>query len=391
MNHDSIIPQTFRTRTVGTSHLSHTSRISHITRTIILLMLGAIAYGVSAPPVLAGPGHDHGDAAPTAGGNAPKRLPDGSVFMPKSAQRQLQVRTTVVKSEALPRVVELTARVTADPNAGGKVQPTTAGRVEVGPKGLPVLGQRVTKGELLAYVRAAESATPELKVNLAQAERKLARLEQLDGVVPKRELESARIEVQSLTERLSTGGGKFVAREALVSPVSGVIASANVVAGQVVEPRELLFEIVDPARLQVEASAFDASLAANIQSATATAEAGHGIPLRFIGAATALREGALPFMFRAESGKPLGLAVGQPVKVLAKTRATVNGHAVPASAIVKNPGNQDIVWAHTSAERFEPRTVRWTSLDGVNVAVVDGLVDGTRVVVQGTALLNQVR
>ena len=38
-------------------------------------------------------------------------------------------------------------------------------------------------------------------------------------------------------------------------PASGVIASANVVAGQVVDARELVFEIVDPSRLRVEASA----------------------------------------------------------------------------------------------------------------------------------------
>ncbi|WP_395735224.1 efflux RND transporter periplasmic adaptor subunit [Prosthecobacter sp.] len=344
-----------------------------------------------APVAQAGPGHDHGDAAPVAGGNSPKRQPDGSVFLPKSAQRQLQVRTTIVKAEELPKVVELTARVVADPNAGGKVQPTVSGRIEPGPKGLPSLGAKVAKGEVLAYVRAAESATPELKVNLEQAKRKLARLEQLDGVVPQREIESVRIEVQSLTERLSSGGGSYVAREPLVAPVAGVIAAASVVAGQVVEPRELLFEIVDPARLQIEASGFDMALSANIESASASGTPGQSIPLRFMGSGTVLRDGALPIVFRTEGNKPVELAVGQPLKVLAKTRTKLKGHAVPASAVLKNPSNQDIVWTHTSAERFEPRTIRWAALDGANVAVLDGLADGARVVVQGAALLNQVR
>ncbi len=48
----------------------------------------AAALLVLAAPALAGEGHDHGDAAPAANSNGPKRLPDGSVFLPKPAQRQ---------------------------------------------------------------------------------------------------------------------------------------------------------------------------------------------------------------------------------------------------------------------------------------------------------------
>jgi cobalt-zinc-cadmium efflux system membrane fusion protein len=63
-------------------------------------------------------------------GNSPKRQPDGSVFLPKPSQRQLGVRTVVAEEKALPKTVELTGRVVADPNAGGKVQPTQAGRID---------------------------------------------------------------------------------------------------------------------------------------------------------------------------------------------------------------------------------------------------------------------
>jgi membrane fusion protein, heavy metal efflux system len=357
------------------------------------MVLAGVALAMQITHATAGPGHDHGDGAPAAAsGNAPKRQPDGSVFLPKPAQRQLDVRTTLVKAALLPQVVELTGRVVADPNAGGKVQPTTAGRIEAGPRGLPTLGQRVTKGEVLAWVRAAETATPELKVNLEQAKRKLARLEQLDGVVPRREIESARIEVQSLTERLSTSGGSYVAREALTAPVSGVVALAHASAGQVVEPRELLFEIVDPVRLQIEAVAHDASLLSVIESAHVSAGGNERIALRLIGGAAALKDGALPVLFAIQNGAAAGkLVVGQPVKVLAQTRTRVQGHAISASAVVKNPSNQDIVWTHTGAERFVANTIRWAGLDGVNVAVLDGLKDGARVVVQGAALINQVR
>ena len=188
----------------------------------------------------AGPGHDHGDAAPAASGNAPKRQADGGVFLPKISQRLLGIRTIEVLEATLPKAIELTGRVVLDANAGGKVQPTQAGRIEAGPRGLPTLGQTVRKGEVLAVVRASSSAieranqqsqSTELKSNLELAKKRLARLEQLEGTVPAKDIEAARLDVSSLQQRAAAVGASVVALEALVAPVAGVIAAANVVAG----------------------------------------------------------------------------------------------------------------------------------------------------------------
>ena len=354
----------------------------------------------------AGPGHDHGDqAAPAASGDAPKRQADGSVFLPKVSQRLLGVRTVAVVEASLPKAIELTGRVVADANAGGKVQPTQAGRIEAGPRGLPTLGQAVRKGEVLAVVRASTSAieranqqsqSTELTSNLELAKKRLARLEQLEGTVPAKDIEVARLDVSSLQQRAKTINASVVAMEALIAPVSGVIAATNVVAGQVVDAREVLFEIVDPARLSVEASAFDTGLLGNIASATASPGAGVNVPLVFVGSGRALREGAIPVLFKTaapKSGGPAsaGLAVGQPVKVLVQTKEQIKGFAVPAGALVKSASNQDMVWVHTGAELFVPRATRVVPLDGATVSVIDGLKAGDRVVTQGAPLVNQVR
>lgn len=352
---------------------------------LVLLALSSAAWS--------GPGHDHGDSAPVALSDAPKRQPDGSVFLPKTAQRQLQVRTLMVSATDQPQVVELSGRIAADPNAGGKVQPTLPGRIEAGQRGLPSLGQAVKKGEILAYVRASETAMPELKVNLELARKKLARLEQLEGSVPQREIETARIEVQSLSQRLSPTGGAYAAREPLAAPISGIVAAVNVVAGQVVDAREVLVEIIDPARLQVEAQAFDATLPTNIAGAAISPTAESRVDLDFVGAGRVLKEGAIPLIFRIKPNAKTNVvfASGQPVKLFVSTRSKIKGHDIPAAALVKSPSNQDIVWVHTAAERFTPQTVRWVALDGVRVAVLDGLKDGARVVTDGAALINQVR
>jgi multidrug resistance efflux pump len=360
----------------------------------------ALASALNITPVHAGPGHDHGGEAETATSNAPRRQPDGSVFLPKPSQRQLALRTLVAEEKTLPQSIELTGRVIMDPHTGGRVQPTQAGRIEAGPRGLPQLGQAVRKGEVLAVLRASagaidranqQSQAAELSAQLEQARRRVERLTQLEGTVPHKDIEAAQADARSLQQRAAAVGSSVSATELLVAPVSGVVSTANALAGQVVDARELLFEIVDPAHLLVEAQAFDAALPGNIAGAHATPGAGVSVPLRFAGAGLAQREGAIPLHFRTASGQAVPLAVNQPVKVVIQTKAGIQGMALPAAAVVKSPSNQDMVWVHTGAETFVPRTVRVMALDGAQVSVVHGLQAGDRVVTQGAALLNQVR
>jgi cobalt-zinc-cadmium efflux system membrane fusion protein len=368
-------------------------------RTLIASSLVLMITSTGLAPVHAGEGHDHGDAPAAPSANGPQRQPDGSVFLPKPAQRQLGVRTLVTEAADLPRTVELGAKVLMDPNAGGKVQALNAGRIEPGPRGLPNPGQAVRKGEVLAYV--VPSAAPiersnqaaqlaELRAAKALADKRIARLQELADTVPRKEIEAAESEAASLGARIAAVGEGLSNREALVAPVSGVIASANAVAGQVVDARELVFEIVDPSRLRIEALAFDAALASNIGNAT-LAVGEQRVPLVFIGASRSLREQALPLTFRAEGPALAQLAVGQPLQVFVQTKKTIEGIAVPVAALMKNPANQTIVWVKTAPERFEPRSVTTEPLDGVNAAVTSGLKPGDRVATQGATLINQVR
>lgn len=321
-------------------------------------------------PAHAGEGHDHGDAPPAASGNGPRRLPDGSVFLPKPAQRQIGLRTLPVEAGSHLRAFELTGRVVMDPNAGGRVQPMVAGRLTPGPRGLPLPGQTVKKGEVLAYV------TPEAGGNSRSlAESRLQRLRELSDTVPRKVIEEAEA---------------AVANEQLRAPVSGVIASANAVSGQVVEAREILFEIVDPQRMLIEALAFDMALASNIAGAS-IAIGDQKLPLQLVGVARSLREQALPLTFRGEGGALAALAVGQPVKVYVQTRDAIEGVRIPVAALMKNPANQTVVWVKTDPERFVPRVVSTAPLDGTHLAVTNGLQPGDRVVVRAATLVNQVR
>jgi hypothetical protein len=329
---------------------------------------------------------------------AARRLPDGSLFVPKAVQRQIGLRHRLAAIETMPATVEFNGRVIADPNAGGRVQADQGGRVEAGPDGLPVLGQRVVRGQVLVWLRPTANSiergnqhalAAELAAQLAIAEKRLARVEQLEGVVPQKEIEAARIEVEALKQRRAAVGTSVGSREPLPAPVSGVIAATHVVAGQVVAAGDLLFEVIDPARLAVEALAYDPALATGIEEASALLPGGV-LELSFVGGGRVLREQAMPLLFRVRKSNPL-VAVGQPLKVIARTARTHTGALLPRSALVKTGAGETAVWVRDGAERFTLRRVSVESHDAATVAAITGLKDGERVVTEGASLLSQVR
>jgi hypothetical protein len=348
-------------------------------------------------------GEDHShEAAPAqvavTDPGKPRRLADGGLFVPKAAQRQLGLRTLPVAMADLAATLAFNGRVIADPNAGGRVQATQGGRVEAGPRGLPTLGQKVIKGQVLAWLRPTtgniergnqRALLAELAAQIALTEARLNRYAQLEGAIPGKEIEAARIELAALKQRKTAIGAGLDSAEALTAPASGVVSAAHVVAGQVVEAREVLFEIVDPARLAVEALAYDPAQAAGITAASLDLPGGD-TALAFVGAGRQLREQALPLLFRVRSGNA-ALAVGMPVKVIARTAATTRGAALPLAALGRGAGGETTVWVKLAPERFAPRRVEVRPLDGERVAVTAGLEEGERVVVGGASLLGQVR
>jgi membrane fusion protein, heavy metal efflux system len=360
----------------------------------MVLVLFAVA--AVAAPGAHGPGGEHLDAGAAGSTSALARLPDGSVNVPKLAQRRMEIRTVLAPETEAAATLELPGRVVMDPNAGGRVQPVHGGRVESAQGGLPVAGQAVKKGQVLAYVRhhAEPYAEANQKGSLAQLraersvlEQRVKRLEGLEGSVPRKEIDAARVELESLRERERRVGGSLSSREPLVAPVSGVIAVASAITGQVVEARDVLFEVVDPSRVLVEAVLTDPALASRIGTASLS-----GMPevkLSVLGVGRSLRDGVLPVSFRADFNTPL--AVGQPVTVIATLKERVKGIVLPAQAVVRNPANEPVVWIKAGAERFVPQPVQFRPLDAQTVVVTRGLGVDNRVVVQGASLIAQIR
>ena len=362
------------------------------------LLMGAVLLPTLAT---AGDGHDHGEAAPTAANpNAPQRLPDGSVFLPKKTQRFIQVRTQPAKLEALPRSLTLNGQVVAGVDASSKVQALQAGRLGIANGSLPAIGDKVEKGQVLATLTLAKDAqegtnqaaeAADLQEQLKLAELDYQRLQRLGELIPRRDVDTAAATVRSLQARLAVfrKGAKGVT-ETVRSPISGIVTASYAANGQAVQAGDLLLDIIDPGKLQVEAVTYDPALPANIAAASVTIGK-QTLALRYQGYSQQLRQQALPLRFSVEGEALAQLAAGLPVQVTVQTRETLRGVAAPAEALARNPSNQTVVWVKTAPEQYAPRVVQHQPLDGERVMITAGLQDGERVVVQATNLINQIR
>lgn len=381
---------------------------------LLIALVGASMIPASLSPASAmpsGPGHNHGPdgvatdvAADNQPPDRPRRLADGSLFIPKAAQRVLAIRTIVVVSSEIARTTRVFGRIIADPTASGRIQAGILGRIDAGDGGLFVVGQHVTRGQVVCtvvpIVNPVDNANIQQQVSQIDAELRLLSKtadQAAAGTIPplsQRDLQTIKLDLMNLQRRKDgislVMNDRDTLRIPVRSPATGVIAISNVLAGQIVEAKDILFEVIDPSRIWVEAAALDMDVVNNIAGAKAITDNGSTYTLSFIGRAPRMRQQAIPLNFRID--KPdAGLIVGSPVNVFIQGHTIQTAVLVPQQAITTTASGQAIVFEHVTAERFVPILIRSEIIDGSNVAVLAGLPPGKRIVVDGAGLLGQIR
>lgn len=368
-----------------------------------LILVAALATTISTVAA-AGPGHDHGpgghDEPAGAESYIPHKLSNGDVFLPKPSQRLLNVRTTVAKETKTQTGEELIGTVIADPASEGRVQAPMDGEIELAGAGVAFVGERVKAGDVLAYLAPTmpvyergylEQLTAEVGGKLRIAEQRLKRLQGVRGnFVAQKEIEDTLAELAALRERKRVLEPKSGQRIALKAPVNGIISTANVRVGQVVDARDALFEIVDPERLWIEAIGVSGRDYGDISTANAVLGQGQTFPINYVSSAPALRHQARPLFFEVVS-PDMALAIGTKVRVVAQTGSPISGIVLPETAVVRGTNGLEQVWIKVGAEQFQPKPVRTEPLGGAEVLVMAGLEIGSRVVVSGSEFINQVR
>lgn len=365
--------------------------------------LAAVLLIVSTAFAFAHEGHDHGPEAKAAlpAGDTPRRLPDGTLFIPKPTQRLLEVRTVMTKPEEARKAFTLVGRVITDPNRSGMVQSITGGRILAPESGIPTIGQAVKRGDVLALVEQAvpqadrtslSERVGEIEQQIAATETKLQRGRGLAdrGITPPSQIVDLETELAGLRKRREIVRQTRIEPEVLLAPIDGVISSARIVPGQVVGSSDILFQIVDPQGLWVEALVYGETDPAQVTGASAQSADGTPLKLTFRGFSRALQQQATVVQFAVEN-PPANLGVGQPVRVTAQNGTAVQGIILPRDAVVRSGSGEAVVWRHTDPERFEARAIRTEPFDATRVVVRAGLTDGERIVIRGAETINQIR
>lgn len=329
----------------------------------------------------------------------PQRMPDATLFIPKATQHLLSIRTQVVARSKAAKSIEMSGRVTVGPQNIGRVQSNRPGRYLAAGERVGFVGMRVEAGQILGQVETyiEESDRANIVSQIAETEARIAknrtilsRYEKSPGAVPQVKVDEIRGELQALIKGREELLPSTSAREPLVAPISGVISAANVVVGQVVESRDVLFEIIDPTEFWVEAVSAHPEAADNMASAVAVVHDHHFLDLEYLGRGLVLRNHSAVLNFKVlNSGEDI--AVGMTAKVVLQSNEETEGFVLPASAVVRGPTGLPIVWIKKQPERFEPQVVKVEPFDGDSVVITAGLKPDQRVVTDGVTLLNQVR
>ncbi len=381
-----------------------------ISAAVFVVVFGA-AFG--AAPTRAHGGEDHGEPAT----NAPTGpVSSNTVVLLKESQFLLGIRTVRAALAPVADRLEVPGVVTAPPERHAAIFASQQGRVVVeGGKGIPMLGTAVKKGQLLAVLEAAltvserasfsvESSQAGSEVSasgarVAAAERNVARLQSLEGVVSQRDRDDAAVELKQAEAALQAAQGKQSAygsterstRIELRAPIDGILADVDVSPGELVEPGRRAFLIVDGAELWVEAKLYEADLGRMTKGASANvgvdAYPGENFPgtLLAVGEVIDPATRTVKAIFRVENPNRR-LKLGMFAHVQIGAGAAEDVLVVPDSAILDVDGRR-LVFVHTAPELFQSREVALGRRDGNRVEVRGGVVAGDRVVVSGLLTL----
>lgn len=335
----------------------------------------------------------------TLASDQPQRMPDTTIFLPKATQHLLSIRTQVAHKTKAAKTVTLSGRVAIGPQNLGRVQPNRPGRFQAAGERVGFVGMKVEAGQILGYVEtyieAADRASivsqiAETEARIAKNRTILSRYEARPGSVPQVKVDEVKGELQALVKKRDELLPSTSAREPLVAPIAGVISAARVVVGQVVEPRDVLFEIIDPSEFWVEATTAHPEIVDTLASAVASVHDDTVVELEYLGRGLALRNHATVLNFKVLTPRD-NIAVGMTARVVLQLKDKQEGIILPTSAVVRSNSGLPIVWIKTAPERFEPHTVKTEIVDGDTILITAGLEPDQRVVTEGVTLLNQVR
>lgn len=342
-------------------------------------------------------------------------MPDLVDFL-KEQQWTLDFATAIVEDRDLRGSIRVPAEVR--PRSGGEAEVTVPfdGRLVL-PR-VPVLGERVAQGQVLASLLPPTSSPSDLSsLELARNEATLAlqlarkdreRAERLvaSGAAPGRRLDEARTMEGTAEARLQAATARIAQYEAssaanlpagaaklfaLRAPIAGVIQVVTAAPGANVKSGETLFQIVDADRVYVSAVVPETELplvrnlsGAELDVPGVDAPRKLGQPIS-VGRIVDPQSRTFPVIYEVDN-TDRRLAINQALQMRLLTKGSGLAPAVPESAVIDDAG-RPMVYVQLVGETFQRRSVRLGVREGGFVQVLDGVFPGERVVTQGGHLI----
>lgn len=357
----------------------------------------------------------------------------------KEQQWRLPFATSRVETRSLMRSVQAAGEIIPKSSHSTLIFPPISGLLIEPPSGIPLLGGRVERGQLLGWIvpppdaqssigsnqvqtglalvelktliATSEASLAEERSRLGLARRELARVERLFEMeaVPQYRLEESRSEVEiheaglkaaeeirgsleEAEERIQ-GQGRSVqqlgARIPLEAPISGTIVELNAVSGAFVEAQQILYQIADLSEVWVRGEVYESDIAQVTPRSGATVRlSGRQTPLELqssslvaIGEVVDPETRTIPVIWEVSNPRR-ELKIGMLTRLDIGTGQGVETLAVPESAVFLEE-NKDIVYVQVGGESFVRRIVTTGIEDRGWIEILDGLEAGERVVVTG--------
>lgn len=341
----------------------------------------------------------------------------GTIAFSKEQQWATHFESVGVSERELQPTVRVNGEIKSVAGKEARLAAPAPGRVQLA-NPAPIIGSTVHKGQLLASIfprlaNGADRATLEADVQAAgaeliAAEAQLARALRLfaDQSVPQRSVDDARAAAEVARARASAARGRRAQQSATASGVAtagqqgafqirapwrGTLAMAQAATGETVDEGQMLFLLVDLAKVWLQGRVFEPDI-----PKVETSESGwfwvegYEAPFAFnptnarritLGRVLDPQTRTVPLIFELDNADAK-LRVGQFAKMDVAAGPPALAIALPVNALVEE-GDKSVAYVQVSGEAFERRALSLGARSAGWVAVRDGLRVGERVVVKG--------
>lgn len=355
-----------------------------------------------------------------------QQLPPGQVKVTPEQQSAGGIVIGTAELKPLPEVFATTAQIEIPTGLSAQVLSPVPGYVEAPSSGIPAIGAKVDRGQTMAIVRQAYSATDrlQLQVNLqdsdaairtAEAQRELtqSQLERStrlyrDKIAPLKQvqqdeaaLKTAEVAYQNAVDRnkyysaaLSSNsptGGMGPARFVVAAPISGVVVAADITPGQLIDPSHVLFSLVDISVVWVKVPVPEAQLGSIGLSVsgelTVAAYPNRTFRLRRVASPSTVDASTHTATIIYEIANSRGeLKPGMVAGVQLVSSRVAQRVTVPEAALV-HEASDTVVFLQITQDTFQRQSVAIGFTNRGQAAIQSGLMPGQKVVVAGASVL----